>query len=170
MPLNAQDASVAVFVRGLTSLKTLLTKGEGHAAASGRDPAELIDAQLAADMNGLAVQVHWAAEGAKMAVDRLLGTAAAPGAAEPVKSFEALRERIDTTVAYLRGADPAALEAGLERAIAIEHRGGVMRFTGSQFLLQFAIPSFFFHLTTAYALLRHEGVPLTKGDFLGPQG
>jgi hypothetical protein len=170
MPLNAEDASVAVFVRSLSSLKALLTKGEAHAAASGRDPADLIDAQLAPDMNGLAVQVHWAAEGAKMAVDRLLGHATAPGAAEPAKTFEALRGRIDTTVAYLRGVDRAALEAGLERAIAIENRGRVMRFTGSQFLLQFALPSFFFHFTAAYALLRYKGVPLTKGDFLGPQG
>ena len=61
-------------------------------------------------------------------------------------------------------------KAGLERTIEVAHRGASTRYSGSQFLQQFAVPSFFFHFTAAYAILRHKGVPVTKGDFLGPQG
>lgn len=166
MPLNAHDLSVAVFVRGLTNLKSLLTKGEAHASASGMDPAELLDARLAPDMYSLAVQAHWAGEGARLAVDRLVGAMASPSA-EEARSFGELYRRIDTTVAYLGTLTLEELEAGIDRTIELEHRGGSMRFVGGQFLLQFAIPNFFFHVTTAYGILRHKGVPVTKGDFTG---
>jgi hypothetical protein len=171
MPLNAHDASVGVFVRGLTSLKVLLTKGEAHATATRIAPAELLGAELAPGMYGLAVQVHWAAEGARMAVDRLIGaTVPPPAAADEARSFAELHERVDAALAYLGTVDGGALEIGLARTIEIAHRGRSTRYTGSSFLQQFAVPSFFFHLTTAYAILRHAGVPLTKGNFLGPQG
>jgi hypothetical protein len=166
MPLDAHDLSVALFVRGLNNLKTLLSKAEAHAAVSGTDPLELIDAQLAPDMFKLGVQVHWAAEGAKLAVARLLGVPAAPATGE-ARSFAELFQRIDTTVAHLRALAPEDLEAGLARTIEIEHRGGSMKFSGGQFLTEFAIPSFYFHLTTAYGILRFKGVEITKGDFLG---
>jgi hypothetical protein len=170
MPLNAQDASVVVFVRGLTSLKVLLAKGEAHAAAAGVDPAELLGAELAPGMYNLAVQVHWAAEGARMAVDRLIGAPGAPGVADEAKSFEELHKRVDAALLHLGAVPSEATEAGLARTIEMAHRGASTRYTGAQFLQQFAVPSFFFHLTVAYAILRHKGVPLTKGDFLGPQG
>jgi hypothetical protein len=170
MPLNAHDASVVLFVRGLTSLNVSLTKGEAHAAAAGIDPAELLGAELAPGMYNLAVQVHWAAEGARMAVDRLIGAAGAPGAADEAKSFEELHRRVDAALAHLAAVPSEATDAGLARTIEIAHRGASTRYTATQFLQQFAVPSFFFHLTVAYAILRHKGVPLTKGDFLGPQG
>lgn len=172
MPLDARDASLAVFVRGLTSLKTLLTKAEKHASANGVDAAELITARLAPDMYDLAVQVHWAAEGARLAVDRLIGATTAPPSGQPdeAKTFAELHHRIDATVAYLTAVGPKELEAGLARTIEIDHRGGSMRFDGAAFLLQFAIPGFFFHVTIAYAILRHRGVQLTKGDFMGAMG
>jgi uncharacterized protein len=171
MPVNAHDASVAVFVRGLTSLKVLLTKGEAHADATGLPPSELLGADLAPGMHGLAEQVHWAAQGAQIAVDRLIGaTAAPPVPAGQAKSFAELHAHVDAALAYLGTVDEAALEVGLARPIEIAHRGSSTRYTGTQFLQQFAVPSFFFHLTTAYGILRHKGVPLTKGDFLGPQG
>jgi hypothetical protein len=121
-------------------------------------------------MYNLAVQVHWAAEGARMAVDRLTCAAGAPGAADEAKTFAELRRRVDAALAHLGAVPSEAIEAGLARTIEIAHRGASTRYTGTQFLQQFAVPSFFFHLTTAYAILRHKGVPLTKGDFLGPQG
>jgi hypothetical protein len=169
MTLNARDLSVAVFVRGLTNLKSSLVKGEAYCSASGVDPAELIDAQLAPGMHNLAAQAHWAAEGARLAVDRLVGRASAAPAAD-AKSFAEIHHRIDATVAYLDTVKLEELEAGLDRRIEIEHRGGSMRFVGTQFLLEFAIPSFFFHVTTAYGILRHKGVQVTKGDFLGALG
>ena len=171
MPLNVHDASVGVFVRGLMSLKVLLTKGETHAKSAGIDPADLLGAELAPGMYNLAVQVNWAAQGAQIAVERLIGAAAAPPVtADQARSFAELHGRVDAVLAYLGTVDGAGLEFGLARPVEIEHRGSSTRYTGTQFLQQFAVPSFFFHLTTAYAILRHSGVPLTKGDFLGPQG
>ena len=166
MPVNARDASVAVFVRGLTQLKALLTKGEAHASERAMDPGELLHAQLAHDMYDLATQAAWAAEGARAAVNRLAGVTASP-AATAAGSFAELHERLDATVAYLESQSLEDLEAGLERAITLEHRGTSTTFVGSRFLLEFALPSFFFHLTTAYGILRHKGVQVTKGDFLG---
>jgi hypothetical protein len=166
MPLNAHDVSVALFVRGLVNLKSMLSKAEAHAAVSGMDPLELIDAQLAPDMFKLGVQVHWAAEGAKLAVARLLGVAAVPASGE-ARSFAELFQRIETTLAHLRALAPQDLEAGLARSIEIEHRGGSLKFSGAQFVTEFAIPNFYFHLTTAYGILRFKGVELSKGDFLG---
>ncbi len=119
-------------------------------------------------MYTLAVQAHWAGEGAKLAVDRLLGVAAKP-LAEEGKTFAEIRERIDVVIDYLNAVDARALEAGLERTIEIPHRGGSMTFRGDHFITQFALPNFFFHLTAAYCILRHEGVPVQKGDFMGAQ-
>jgi len=164
--MKAFDVSVAVFARGLTNLKALLVKAEAHASASGTDPGSLLNAQLADDMYNLAVQVHWAGEGAKLAVAHLLGITSTP-LAEEAKSFAELYERIDATIAYLGTVDPEALEAGLDRTIELRHRGGSKMFRGDRFITEFAIPNFFFHLTTAYGILRHEGVPLQKGDFMG---
>jgi hypothetical protein len=164
--MQAFEVSVGVFVRGLTNLKVLLTKGEAHAASGGLTPDSLLKAELASDMYGLAVQVHWATEGAKLAVERLLGLTTTPLAGEG-KSFAELHERIDRTIAFLQTVDPEALEAGLNRTIELPHRGESKAFRGDRFLTEFAIPSFFFHFTAAYAILRHEGVPLQKGDFLG---
>ena len=167
--LSAYDLSAGIFARGLTGLKTVLRKGEAYAAVSGRPPAELIEAQLAADMNNLGVQVHWAVEGAKLAIARLLGAAPAV-CANDTKSFADFQQRIDMTIAYLSSLAAQDLEAGFDRVIALETRGGTKNFNGSQFLVEFAIPNFFFHVTTAYAILRHEGVELTKGDFMGGWG
>jgi hypothetical protein len=120
-------------------------------------------------MYTLAAQVHWAAEGARLAIAQLLGAPRAP-AANDAKSFADLHQRLDATIAYLREIAPSDLEAGLDRAIAIEHRRGSMRSSGRQFLIAFAIPHFFYHVTTAYGILRNQGVELTMGDFLGNWG
>ena len=164
--LNAFECSVAIFVRGLTNLKGMLTKAEAHASSRGIDPASLLDAKLADDMYTLAVQAHWACEGAKLAVHRLLGVDAPP-LVDEAKTFGELYERIDAAITQLRKTDSAALEAGLDRTITIPHRGSALEFSGNRFVTEFAIPNFFFHLTTAYAILRHRGVALQKGDFMG---
>ena len=184
MSLNAYDLSAGLFVRGLTNLKIQLAKAEDHAAATGSGEAALLNAQLAADgrvlgvandalrdlhMYTLAAHVHWAAEGAKLAIAQLLGAPAVP-AANDAKSFADLHHRLDATMAYLRDIAPSDLEAGLDRTIVIEHRLGSMSSSGGQFLLAFAIPHFFYHVTTAYGILRNQGVRLTMGDFLGNWG
>jgi uncharacterized protein len=179
---DTYDLSAGLFVRGLTNLKTQLTKAEDYAAASGIGEAALLDAQLAGEGRGvasdtptdlhrftLAAQVHWAAEGAKLAIGQLMGTPVAP-AANDARHFADLHQRLDATIAYLRAIAPSDLEAGLDRTIVIEHRRGSVRSSGGQFLLAFAIPHFFYHVTTAYGILRNQGVPLTMGDFLGNWG
>ena len=181
MSLNVYDLSAGLFVRGLTNLKTQLTKAEAHAAASGIGEAALLNAKLAAEervasaaptdlhMYTLAAQVHWAAEGAKLAIARLLGAPPVP-AANDEKSFADLHQRLDATISYLREIASSDLEAGLDRTIVIDHRGGSISCSGSQFLLAYAIPHFFYHVTTAYGILRNQGVQLTMGDFLGSWG
>ncbi|MBW8848877.1 MAG: DUF1993 domain-containing protein [Burkholderiales bacterium] len=178
MPLNAYELSAGVFVRGLSNLKMQLTKAEDHAAASGGGEAALLNAQLSAargvasdaqndlHLYTLAAHVHWAAAGAKLAMGRLLGIPPVP-AANDAESFADLHRRLDATLAYLREVAPGELEAGLDREIVIEHRRGSTRASGGQFLLAFAIPHFLYHLTTAYGILRNQGVPMTMGDFLG---
>ena len=164
--MKAFDWSIGVFVRGLTNLKVVLTKGEAHALARDVVPDALLNARLADDMNDLATQIHWASEGATLAVHRLLGVTSTPQA-EKATSFAELHERIDRAIAYLGAVDSDALEAGLARTIELPQRGGSKAYRGDRFVIEFALPSFFFHLTTAYGILRHEGVPLQKGDFMG---
>lgn len=157
--LQAFDVSAAVFVRGLTNLKTVLTKGEAHGTK--------VTASLVEGMQDLAAQVHWASEGSKLALDRALGVSQAPAAAPSATTFADLQASIDGAIAYLEAIDRAALEAGLDRAIELPWRGGMKSFRGDRFLIEFALPNFFFHLTIAYAILRKEGVPLEKVDFMG---
>ena len=157
--LQAFDVSAAVFVRGLTNLKAILTKGEAHGAK--------VTASLVEGMQDLAAQVHWASEGSKLALDKVLGVAQAAPAAPSATTFADLDARIDSAISYLQAIDPAALEAALDGAIELPMRGRTRSFRGDRFLIEFALPNFFFHLTLAYAILRKEGVPLEKGDFMG---
>ena len=181
MSVNAYDLSAGVLVRGLTNLKVQLTKAEAHAAASGRDEATLLDARLASDGQvgeaagdaqydlhryTLAAHVHWAAEGARLAIAQVLGARTVRDTSV-AKSFAELHQRIDATIANLQGISVTDLEAGLARPIVMEHRRGSVSSNGGRFLLAFAIPHFFYHVTTAYGILRNQGVRLTMGDFLG---
>ena len=123
---------------------------------------------LVEGMQDLAAQVHWASEGSKLALDRVLGVSQAPS---PVPSstatFADLHASVDGAIGYLEAVDPAALEAGLDRVIELPMRGRTTSYRGDRFLVEFALPNFFFHLTLAYAILRKEGAPLEKGDFMG---
>ncbi|MFT3926444.1 MAG: DUF1993 domain-containing protein [Myxococcales bacterium] len=166
MPIAAHDVSVVLFVRALTGLKTMLIKAEQYTVGHQLAASDLLGAQLAPDMQNLAWQAHWAAGSARLAVARLVG-------ARPVmpqddaKTFAELQQRIDAAIEDLRGASPSEIEAGFARVIELEHPGGRMMFTGDKFLLEFAIPTFFYHLTNAYAILGHRGVDVTRRDFLG---
>lgn len=166
MPISAYDVSIALFIRALTNLKGLLSKAEQQAVERGISPAELLATRLAPDMHTLASQVHWTAEAAKRTIERLADAPIA-STTDDAKTFAELRQRIDAAIALLQGISPHEVEAGLARAIEIEHRGGSMHFTGDRFLREFSIPHFFFHLTCAYAILRQRGIELTMGDFLG---
>lgn len=157
--LQAFDVSAAVFTRGLTNLKTVLTKGEAHGTK--------VTASLAEGMQDLAAQVHWASAGSKLALDRVLGVAQAPAPTASATTYAELQASVDGALAYLEGVDPTALEAALDRTVELPWRGGTKSYRGDGFLIEFALPNFFFHLTLAYAILRSEGVPLEKIDFMG---
>lgn len=160
------DRSVAVFVRGLGNLHVVLRKARAYAVENGTDPEALLRARLADDMNDLAEQAHWAAEGARLAVARILGEPSMPPLA-PGRTFAEIEGRVAETIAALGATEPATLDARWAHPIELPIRGGTKTYEADHFLAEFAIPSFFFHLTTAYCILRAEGVPLTKGDFLG---
>ncbi len=185
MSLNSYDVSAGLFIRGLTNLKMQLTKAQEHAISSGKDEATLLEAQLATfghtpsvslsyaptdlHMYTLAAQVHWAAEGAKLAISNLLGAQLTP-ATNIAKSFADLHQHIDTAIAYFQDIAPSDLESGLDRTITIKHPRGSTSSSGRQFLIALAIPHFFYHVTAAYGILRNQGVQLTMGDFLGNWG
>jgi hypothetical protein len=169
MPITAYDASIALFVRALTNLKAILSKAEQQVSERSISVAELLDARLAPpapDMLSFASQVHWAAEGAKRTVERLLGAPTA-SSSDDAKSFAELHQRIDAAIQQLQGVSPTALEASLSREVEVENPRGKMRFTGDQFLREFALPHFYFHVTCAYTILRQRGMQLTMADFLG---
>ena len=164
MSISIHDATVPVFVRGFRVLSDLLAKAEAQADASA-----LIDARLAPDMLSLAGQIQRASDTAKFAVARV-GDVQPPSFEDNEASFADLRKRIAATVAWLESVDPAAIDAGASRTITRKFKDADVNFTAQEYLLQFAIPNFFFHVTTAYDILRHNGVAVGKLDYLGFAG
>jgi hypothetical protein len=161
MSFGIFEASVPVFVKSLTNMRAWLDK-----AAAEKSEAELLEARLAPDMRPLPAQYQMASDSAKNALARLTGTHA-PAMPDTEQSFAELQDRCDRTIAYLNGFDPAALAGSEEREVVIKFPNGTgYRFAGAEYLAGFALPNFFFHATTAYAILRNAGVSLGKPDFL----
>lgn len=161
MAFGLFEASVPVFVNSLTNMRAWLDK-----AASEKSEAELMDARLAPDMRPLPAQYQMASDTAKNALARLTGTDA-PSMPDTEKSFAELKDRCDRTIAYLQGFDASSLSGSDDRPIELKFpNGSGYRFVGAQYLAGFALPNFFFHVTTAYAILRNAGVSLGKPDFL----
>ncbi|MDQ0512399.1 DUF1993 domain-containing protein [Ancylobacter amanitiformis] len=166
MPLSLYETSIPVFQRALGNLDAILTKGGEFAAAHGLDPAELTGGRLAPDMLPLTGQIQRASDTAKFAAARLTGTPG-PSFADDEVSFADLHARIARTLDYLAGVDPAAFDGSETRAIVVPSRGGERHFVGTSYVLNFALPNLFFHVVTAYDILRHKGVQVGKADFLG---
>jgi hypothetical protein len=165
MSFNAYDASVPVFVNALTDMRNWLDK-----AATEKPESVLLETRLAPDMRPLPAQFQMASDAAKGAVARLAGLAPPP-MADTESSFAELRERCDKTIAFINSVDPAAVAAGATRDIVLKFPNGMgYRFKGGAFLTGFALPNFFFHVTTAYAILRAAGVSVGKADFLAHLG
>lgn len=167
MPLSMHRASVPVFVRALNVLTTLLEKGEAHAKAQGWNPDDLVAARLTDDMLPLSGQIQRASDASKGAVARLTGVEAPPMPDEET-TFAQLRKRVADTLAYIQSVDPKAFEGSEDRTVELKLPGGTLTFTGEDYLLGFALPNFFFHVVTAYDVLRHKGVQIGKLDYLGP--
>lgn len=167
MPISMYDASVPVFTRGLTVLSNLLDKGARHAAEQGFAEAELVGARLAPDMLTLAGQVQRASDSAKFGAARLTGTEA-PAFADDETTIAALRERCAKTIAYLGQVDRDGFADSETRSVTFGSKDAPWTLSGDAYLLSFALPNLFFHVTTAYDILRHKGVPIGKLDYLDP--
>jgi hypothetical protein len=167
MSLSMHQVSVPAFVRGLNVLADLLTKAEAHVEQHGSVPDAMIAARLADDMLPLSAQVQRASDTSKLSVERLSGVAA-PKFEDNETSFDQLRERIANTIAYLNSVDPAQFDGSEARTIKLNFGSFQPEFKGEDYLLQFALPNFYFHLATAHDILRNQGVQIGKRDYLGP--
>ena len=161
MSFGMYEASVPLFVKSLTNMRNWLDN-----AAAEKSEADLMEARLAPDMRPLPAQYQMASDSAKNALARLTGTEA-PGMPDTEQSFAELKDRCDRTIAYLQSFDANALAGSENREVLIKFPNGMgYRFIGSEYLAGFALPNFYFHATTAYAILRNAGVSLGKPDFL----
>jgi hypothetical protein len=148
------------------ALAKILAKGEEHANARKIEPSALIQCRLYPDMFPLARQVQIASDTAKFAAARLAGVEA-PSWEDNETTFAQLKERCEKTDTYLATFKPEQIDGSEERQVVLKLRDNSVTFTGQQYLLGFATPNFYFHITTAYALLRQCGVEIGKRDFLG---
>lgn len=156
------DASVPTFTLFLEALSRLIDK----AAGSGVPEARILESRIAPDMFAFPRQVQIATDMAKLAIARLTDREA-PVWPDEEASLAELKERVATALAYVSAVSPVSFEGAEGRTIEITASGHALRFDGAGFLHRFCLPNFYFHLTTAYALLRKEGVPLGKPDFFG---
>lgn len=166
MSLTMYSASVPVFVRKLGSLVKWLDKAEAHAQAKKFDPNVYLAARLAPDMLPFTKQIQIACDGAKFCVARLAGIEA-PKHEDTETTLAQLKERIASTLAFIQSAPEAQIAGTEEKDISVPRRDGAISMKGESYLNHYALPNFYFHVTTAYALLRHNGVELGKGDYLG---
>jgi hypothetical protein len=166
MPFSMSQASLPVFEIGLNALSGVLDKAAAYAAAKKVDPAVLLGWRLAPDMFALARQVQVACDQAKNGAARLVG-AEPPKFEDTETSLDQLKARIARTLAYIKGLDGKAIDASADREITFPLGPTKGQMKGGDFLNHFVLPNFYFHLTAAYAIVRHCGVELGKRDFLG---
>lgn len=166
MTFSMYEASVPVFKQILTSLSAILEKAEAHAAEKKIDPPALLQARLYPDMFPLLRQVQVACDFAKGASARLAGVEV-PRYDDTEQTFAELRARIATTLDFIGGLPQDGLEASAQRDITTGSGEKAKQFKGQVYLMHYALPHFYFHATTAYAILRHNGVEVGKKDFIG---
>jgi len=167
MTISMYQASAPIFVQFLTSLSNVLDKAAAHAEAKKLDPSVLLEARLFPDMFSVTRQVRTATDHANSACSKLAGVEP-PSFANTEATIPALKERIANTIAFIRGLTPAQLDGTEDKTITFKFPSGATReFTGQSLLLNFCLPHFYFHVTTAYDILRHNGVELAKRDFMG---
>ena len=166
MSISMYQAAVPAFLQMLGSLSAVLDKAEAHAAERKIDPAVLLQYRLAPDMFPLIRQVQIATDHAKGCCARLAGVDV-PKYADDEATLADLKARIARTAEFVRGFRAEQIDGSEERDITITAGSRQLQFTGQKYLVHFALPNFYFHTTTAYAILRHCGVPIGKRDFLG---
>ena len=166
MSISMYQTSVPVLVRALNNLAAILAKGAAHAAERNIAPEVLLHTRITPDMFPLIRQVQIATDMAKGAGARLAGVEP-PKMEDNETTFEELQTRIATVIAQLQAYTPAQIDGSEDRTILLKTRGGEQSFRGQDYLLGFVLPNVYFHITTAYAILRGVGVVLGKTDFIG---
>jgi hypothetical protein len=166
MAFTIYDASIPPMIRTMQSISKIIDKAVAQAKSEDKDPATLLDARLAPDMHPFPRQIQIMSDAAKGAAARLAGIEA-PGMPDTETTFPELQARISKTIDFLKSVKPEQLAGAEDREIVLKFPSGEMKFSGRDFLTQFALPNFFFHATTAYGLLRHKGITIGKMDYLG---
>jgi uncharacterized protein len=168
MAMTMYTASVPVCIRMLSNLSTFLDKAEAFCIAKKVEPSVLLAARLAPDMLPLSKQIHIACDASKFAVSRIIGTDA-PKFEDNETSIPEFKARIAATIAYLKTIKPEQLNGTEDKDVQVPIRGTPMTFKAEAYLKHFAMANMWFHVSTAYNILRHNGVELGKMDFLGSQ-
>jgi hypothetical protein len=166
MKISMYQASVPRFANTLRNLSAILDKAQAHAETKKIEPLVFTQARLAPDMFPLPRQVQIACDGAKGAVARLAGVDI-PKHEDTEQTFAELKARIAKTVEFVQSLQPAQIDGSDDKEVVIKLRGQDVKFSGVQYLLGYAYPNFYFHVTTAYNILRHNGVEIGKRDYLG---
>jgi len=166
MAISMYQASAPRFANTLKNLSTLLDKAQAHCEARKIDPLALTSYRLFPDMLPFTRQVMIACDTAKGAVARLAGVEI-PKHEDVEKTFEELKARIARTIEFIDTIKPAQIDGSEDKVIVLKMRAREVTYAGMQYLLGFAQPNFYFHVVTAYNILRHNGVELGKADFIG---
>ena len=166
MPQSMSQASIPVFITGLTALAAVLDKAEAFIAENKIDPAAFLHAKLAPDMFDFTRQIQSVSDQSRRGSARLAGIEP-PSYPANETSIAELKARLTKTVAFLQTLDAEAIDASADRDIAFPLGDRTGRMKGSDYLNHFLLPNYYFHLTTAYDLARHAGVQIGKRDFLG---
>ena len=166
MSVSLYDVSVPPLKFALGNLSTLLEKAAAYAAEKKVDPAVLADARIIADMFPLKRQVQIACDTAKGAAARLAGVDI-PKHEDTETTIEQLKQRIAKTIAFLDSVRRAQIDGGEGREIVLSFPSATLKFSGLEYVTKFVLPNFYFHITTAYAILRKNGANIGKSDYLG---
>ena len=166
MMLSMYAATVPSFTRMLNNLLHILDKAEANAAERKIAPEVLVNARLAPDMYPLSFQIQSATDRAKFTMARLSGQTP-PSWPDDEKTFDDLRARIRKALDYIAGFQPADIDGSEDKPLALKARGQDVTVSGQEHLLHNVLPQFYFHVTTAYAILRHNGVPVGKRCYVG---
>ena len=167
MSVSIYEVSIPIFTLSLNNLDAILDKAAGHAEAKKVGPTVLPTTRLIADMLPPSAQIQIACDTAKAAAARLAGMEV-PKHEDTEATIAELKARVDKTLAFIKSVKPEQLANAETREIVLQFPQSTMKFTGLNYLTNFVLPNFFFHMTMAYALLRKNGVDLGKRDFLGP--
>jgi hypothetical protein len=166
MPFTIYDASISPMIRSLENLAKIMDKAVAQAKAEDKPLSSLLEARLAPDMHPFPFQIQSASDAAKGCAARLAGIEA-PSMPDTETTFPELQQRVAKTIAFLKSVSASKTAGAEDREIVLKFPQGEMKFTGRDYVTGFALPNFFFHVTTAYDILRHKGITIGKMDFLG---